>query len=78
MPTQHVTLTEEQTAAFGRELDTLKERVMADLGERDADDSDLLDSRSLDARQSGFDVQIRRYGPIDERIQCVIVQGTPP
>jgi hypothetical protein len=32
----------------------------------------------LDPRQSGFDVQIRRNGPIHERIQCAIVQGTPP
>src|SRR6185369_10381448 len=30
-----VTLTPEQTEAFGRELDALKERVIADLGERD-------------------------------------------
>ena len=36
MPKQHITLTEEQTEAFGRELDGLKERVTADLGERDA------------------------------------------
>jgi fatty acid desaturase len=31
-----VTLTPEQAEAFGRELDALKERVIADLGERDA------------------------------------------
>src|SRR3954465_6732213 len=31
-----VTMTPEQTEAFGRELDALKERVIADLGERDA------------------------------------------
>ena len=31
-----VTLTPEQAEAFGRELDELKERVIADLGERDA------------------------------------------
>src|ERR1044072_5772201 len=30
-----VTLTPEQTEAFGRELDALKDRVIADLGERD-------------------------------------------
>jgi NADPH-dependent stearoyl-CoA 9-desaturase len=36
MPKQHITLTDEQTEAFGRELDGLKERVTADLGERDA------------------------------------------
>src|ERR1700741_1349303 len=30
-----VTLTPEQAEAFGRELDALKERVIADLGERD-------------------------------------------
>jgi NADPH-dependent stearoyl-CoA 9-desaturase len=36
MPTPHITLTPEQTEAFGRELDALKERVIADLGERDA------------------------------------------
>src|ERR1700730_17256466 len=36
MPKQHITLTEEQTEAFGAELDALKERIMADLGERDA------------------------------------------
>src|SRR3954470_12891579 len=31
-----VTMTPEQVEAFGRELDALKERVIADLGERDA------------------------------------------
>ena len=31
------TLTTEQADAFGRELDAIKERVMADLGQRDAD-----------------------------------------
>ena len=31
-----VTLTPEQAEAFGRELDALKERVIADLGERDS------------------------------------------
>jgi len=31
-----VTMTPEQAEAFGRELDALKERVIADLGERDA------------------------------------------
>ncbi|MGE2836626.1 fatty acid desaturase family protein [Mycobacterium sp. SMC-4] len=31
-----VTLTPEQAEAFGRELDALKERIIADLGERDA------------------------------------------
>jgi NADPH-dependent stearoyl-CoA 9-desaturase len=34
---QKVTLTSEQADAFGRELDALKERVIADLGQRDAD-----------------------------------------
>ena len=33
---QDVTMTPEQAEAFGRELDALKERVIADLGERDA------------------------------------------
>ncbi len=32
-----ITLTPEQADAFGRELDAIKERVMADLGEKDAD-----------------------------------------
>ncbi len=32
-----ITLTPGQAEAFGRELDAIKERVMADLGERDAD-----------------------------------------
>ncbi|MDQ2637388.1 MAG: fatty acid desaturase [Actinomycetota bacterium] len=32
-----VSLTAEQTEAFGRELDAIRERVIADLGERDAD-----------------------------------------
>ncbi|SPM39257.1 Fatty acid desaturase [Mycobacterium numidiamassiliense] len=32
-----VTLTREQADAFGREIDTIKERVMAQLGEEDAD-----------------------------------------
>ena len=36
MSTEHITLTPEQTEAFGRELDALKERVLADLGEWDA------------------------------------------
>jgi NADPH-dependent stearoyl-CoA 9-desaturase len=36
MPTQHPDLTAEQTEALGRELDELRTRVMADLGERDA------------------------------------------
>ena len=31
-----ITFTPEQADAFGRELDALKERVIADLGERDA------------------------------------------
>src|ERR1044072_4686682 len=31
-----ITLTGEQSAAFGAELDALRERVVADLGERDA------------------------------------------
>jgi hypothetical protein len=31
-----VTMTPEQAEAFGRELDALKERVIGDLGERDA------------------------------------------
>ena len=36
MPQQKIALTPEQADAFGRELDALKERVIADLGERDA------------------------------------------
>ena len=36
MPTQHPDLTAEQTEALGRELDELRNRVMAELGERDA------------------------------------------
>jgi NADPH-dependent stearoyl-CoA 9-desaturase len=32
-----ITLTPEQAEAFGRELDAIKERVMTDLGQRDAD-----------------------------------------
>ena len=32
-----ITLTPEQADDFGRELDAIKERVMADLGEQDAD-----------------------------------------
>ncbi len=32
-----ITLTPEQADAFGAELDAIKERVMADLGQRDAD-----------------------------------------
>ena len=32
-----ITLTPEQADAFGRELDAIKERVMADLGKEDAD-----------------------------------------
>jgi len=32
-----ITLTQEQADAFGAELDAIKERVMADLGQRDAD-----------------------------------------
>ncbi len=36
MPTQHPDLTAEQTEALGRELDELRNCVMADLGERDA------------------------------------------
>jgi fatty acid desaturase len=36
MPTEKITLTDEQFDAFGAELDALKEKVLADLGERDA------------------------------------------
>jgi fatty acid desaturase len=37
MPTPTANLTSEQLAAFGRELDAIRARVVADLGERDAD-----------------------------------------
>jgi fatty acid desaturase len=37
MPTPHPTLTEEQFEAFGQELDAIRARAVADLGERDAD-----------------------------------------
>ncbi|OOK64585.1 linoleoyl-CoA desaturase domain protein [Mycobacterium kansasii] len=37
MTPNKITLTPEQADAFGRELDAIKERVMADLGEEDAD-----------------------------------------
>ncbi len=37
MPTPHPQLTDEQLEALGQELDELRNRVMADLGERDAD-----------------------------------------
>jgi NADPH-dependent stearoyl-CoA 9-desaturase len=37
MSDNKITLTAEQAEAFGRELDAIKERVMADLGEVDAD-----------------------------------------
>ena len=37
MSQNKITLTPEQAEAFGRELDAIKERVMADLGEEDAD-----------------------------------------
>ncbi len=37
MPTTHPDLTEAQTEALGRELDELRNRVKADLGERDAE-----------------------------------------
>ena len=36
MPQPHPTLTDEQSEAFGAELDAIRERVVADLGERDA------------------------------------------
>jgi NADPH-dependent stearoyl-CoA 9-desaturase len=36
MPTPHPTLTDEQFEAFGKELDAIRTRVVADLGERDA------------------------------------------
>ena len=37
MTTETPTLTAEQTEAFGREMDAIRERVLADRGERDAD-----------------------------------------
>ncbi len=37
MSTQRITLTREQADAFGRELDAIKERVIADLGQTDVD-----------------------------------------
>lgn len=37
MTPSKITLTPEQAEDFGRELDAIKERVMADLGEKDAD-----------------------------------------
>jgi linoleoyl-CoA desaturase len=37
MPTEHPTLTDEQFEAFGRELDAIRAKHVADLGERDAD-----------------------------------------
>jgi fatty acid desaturase len=37
MPTEKITLTPEQFEAFGAELDAIKERVLADVGQRDAD-----------------------------------------
>ena len=37
MSQNKITLTPEQADEFGRELDAIRERVMADLGERDAD-----------------------------------------
>ncbi|KAA1248992.1 acyl-CoA desaturase [Mycobacterium simiae] len=37
MPPNKITLTPEQADAFGRELDAIKRRVMADLGQEDAD-----------------------------------------
>jgi NADPH-dependent stearoyl-CoA 9-desaturase len=37
MSNNKISLTPEQADAFGRELDAIKERVMADLGEKDAD-----------------------------------------
>jgi linoleoyl-CoA desaturase len=37
MPTAHPHLSEEQVEQLGRELDALRNRVLADLGERDAD-----------------------------------------
>src|SRR5436189_275215 len=36
MPTTHPELTSEQTEALGRELDALRNRVVSELGERDA------------------------------------------
>ncbi|MFZ0904176.1 MAG: acyl-CoA desaturase, partial [Mycobacterium sp.] len=37
MSQPRVALTADQAEAFGRELDAIKERVMADLGQRDAE-----------------------------------------
>ena len=37
MPSPHPTLTDEQFEAFGKELDAIRARAVADLGERDAD-----------------------------------------
>jgi NADPH-dependent stearoyl-CoA 9-desaturase len=37
MPTPHPTLTDEQFEAFGKELDAIRTRAVAELGERDAD-----------------------------------------
>jgi NADPH-dependent stearoyl-CoA 9-desaturase len=37
MPTPHPTLTEDQLESLGRELDELRNRTLADLGQRDAD-----------------------------------------
>ncbi|BBY58604.1 fatty acid desaturase family protein [Mycolicibacterium sarraceniae] len=37
MTSQHITLTPEQADAFGRELDAIRDRVVADLGQTDVD-----------------------------------------
>ncbi|MEY8018607.1 fatty acid desaturase family protein [Mycobacterium servetii] len=37
MPQNKITLTPDQAEAFGRELDALRDRVLADLGQKDAD-----------------------------------------
>ena len=37
MSQNKITLTKDQADAFGRELDAIKEREMADLGEKDAE-----------------------------------------
>ncbi len=50
MPTATPTLTPEQLDAFGKELDAIRTRVVADLGERDADYIKKGDPRPARAR----------------------------
>ena len=70
MTQNKITLTREQADAFGRELDAIKERVMADLGETSLSEIRINDNDEVSVVEAGDPLMVS-LGTADYRLRWI-------